>query len=237
MKLKGKIFVVTGGTGGLGSSITRRHAQEGASVHVTWVAATEAEDLKASLGNVSTSCALHEVDVLDEESVIQFVANVIRTDGQIDGLCNLVGGYFGGMSVVDTDLDRWDFLLNLNTRSVHTMCKHIVPHMQAARSGKVVNVSARRALQGVAGLSAYAVAKAGVLRLTESLAAEVIADNIQVNAILPSTIDTLQNREASPDSDPSNWVSPDDIADVVTFLCGPESSIITGAGIPVYGRA
>jgi NAD(P)-dependent dehydrogenase (short-subunit alcohol dehydrogenase family) len=141
------------------------------------------------------------------------------------------------MSVVDTDLERWDFLLNLNTRSVLTMCKHIVPHMQAARSGKVVNVSARRALQGIAGLSAYAVAKAGVLRLTESLAAEVIADNIQVNAILPSTIDTLQNREASPDSDPSNWVSPDDIADVVTFLCGPESSIITGAGIPVYGRA
>jgi NAD(P)-dependent dehydrogenase (short-subunit alcohol dehydrogenase family) len=237
MKLKGKIFVVTGGTGGLGSSVTRRLAQEGASVHVTWIAAKEAEALQVSLGEFSSSCALHEVDVLDEKSVTQFVADVIVTEGQIDGLCNLVGGYFGGMSVVDTDLDRWDFLLNLNTRSVLTMCKHIVPHMQAARSGKVVNVSARRALQGVAGLSAYAAAKAGVLRLTESLAAEVIADNIQVNAILPSTIDTLQNREASPDSDPSDWVSPDDIADVVTFLCGPESGIITGASIPVYGRA
>ena len=93
MKLKDKIFVVTGGTGGLGSSVTRRLAQEGASVHVTWIAATEAENLEASLADLSSSCALHEVDVLDEKSVTQFVANVIHTDGQIDGLCNLVGGY------------------------------------------------------------------------------------------------------------------------------------------------
>jgi NAD(P)-dependent dehydrogenase (short-subunit alcohol dehydrogenase family) len=117
------------------------------------------------------------------------------------------------------------------------MCKHIVPHMQAGGAGKIVNVSARRAHQGAAGLSAYSASKAAVLRFTEALAAEALHDNVQVNAILPSTIDTAQNRAASPDADYSDWVSPDDIAAVVAYLCSSEADIITGAGIPVYGRA
>ncbi len=237
MSLDGKVFVVTGGTGGLGAAVSRRLVDEGARLHITWIVSKEVDAFKSSLGAAADACILHELDVLDEDSVIAFVAALIAAEGRIDGLCNLVGGYVGGMSVVDTDLARWDFMLNLNARSALTMCKHIVPHMQAGGGGKIVNVSARRAHQGVAGLSAYSAAKAAVLRLTEALAAEVIDDNIQVNAILPSTIDTAQNRGASPDADYSKWVSPDDIAAVVAFLCSPEAGIITGAGIPVYGRA
>ena len=237
MRFDGKIFVVTGGTGGLGGAVSRRLLDEGARVHVTWIVSKEADSFKSSLGATADSCILHQLDILDEDAVIAFVADLIASEGRIDGLCNLVGGYVGGMSVVETDLARWDFLLNLNTRSALTMCKHIVPHMQAAGAGKVVNVSARRALQGAAGLSAYSASKAGVLRLTEALAAEVIDDGIQVNAILPSTIDTAPNRAASPDADHSRWVSPDDIAAVVAYLCSPAADIITGAGIPVYGRA
>ena len=237
MRFDGKVFVVTGGTGGLGSAVARRLLDEGARVHVTWIVAEEADAFQSSLGATAASCTLHEVDVLDEDSVTRFVARLIGSEGRIDGLCNLVGGYIGGMSVVETDLARWDFLFNLNVRSALTMCKHIVPHLRAGGGGKIVNVSARRALQGAGGLSAYSAAKAGVLRLTETLAAEVIDDNIQVNAILPSTIDTAQNRAASPDADYSNWVSPVAIAAVVAFLCSPEAGIITGSGIPVYGRA
>jgi NAD(P)-dependent dehydrogenase (short-subunit alcohol dehydrogenase family) len=237
MRFNSKVFVVTGGTGGLGGAVSRRLLDEGARVHVTWIVATEADAFKVSLGAAADSCVLHQLDILDEEDVIAFVAELFAAEGRIDGLCNLVGGYVGSMSVIDTDLARWDFLLNLNVRTALTMCKHIVPHMLAGGAGKIVNVSARRAHQGAAGLSAYSASKAAVLRFTEALAAEVLHNNVQVNAILPSTIDTAQNRAASPNADYSDWVSPDDIAAVVAYLCSPEADIITGAGIPVYGRA
>ncbi len=161
---------------------------------------------------------------------------VTRHDG-LDFVANIAGGYLGDVDVSDMTSQQWDFMQDLNVRTTRNVCRAAVPSMRARAFGKIVNVSARAGLTGAKGLSAYAVAKAGVRVLTESLAAEVQDDGINVNAIMPSIIDTEANRRSIPRADHSRWVAPDDIARVVLFLVSEEARIINGAAIPVYGRA
>jgi NAD(P)-dependent dehydrogenase (short-subunit alcohol dehydrogenase family) len=157
--------------------------------------------------------------------------------GRIDILLTLVGGYVGDLPVTQLSEATWDHMMSLNLKSAFFCCKHVVPVMQRSGGGRIVTVSSRAAIKVFPGISAYAVAKAGILTFTETLASEVLKDNITVNAILPSVIDTPANRKAMPGADYFAWVKPEEIARVLLFLCSDASREITGAAIPIYGRA
>ncbi len=180
---------------------------------------------------------LHQVDVTDPTQVQRFTATIINQFEGIDVVANIAGGFIGGLSVSEMDTEKWDFMMDLNLKSVFLMCKAVLPHMIERSSGKIVNVSARAGLAGAAGMGAYCVSKGGVRTLTESIAEEVKEKGININAIMPSIIDTQANRQSMPEADFSKWVSPHQIAKVVRFLVSEDAQIINGAAIPVYGQA
>ena len=151
-------------------------------------------------------------------------------------LVNTVGGYRGGKPVQEADPADWDFLFNINVRTTLNCSRAVIPQMLKQGRGKIINVASRDALNGNAGYAAYSASKSAVLRLTEALAAELKAMNINVNCVMPGTIDTPQNRAAIPNGDFSKWVEPGAIVDVIQFLVSDASRAIHGAAIPVYGK-
>lgn len=171
------------------------------------------------------------VDLLDPQSVQAAVQQCKR----IDVLCNIAGGFRMGSPVHDTSDKDWNFLMDLNAGSVINMSRAVVPVMLKAGGGKIVNVGAFAAQKGVAHMGAYVASKSAVIRLTESMAAELREKNINVNCVLPTIIDTPENRAAMPDADPKRWVAPQDLAKVIVFLASDAARAIHGAAIPVTG--
>jgi NAD(P)-dependent dehydrogenase (short-subunit alcohol dehydrogenase family) len=174
---------------------------------------------------------------MDEGAVEKSVSEAIQHFGRIDVLVNTVGGFRAGKMLHETPIETWDFLLNLNARSVFIACQKVIPHMLNQRSGKIVNVAARPGIEGQAGMAAYSASKSAVIRLTESMAAELKSQGVNVNCIIPGTIDTPQNREAMPDADYSTWVTPESLAEVILFLSSESARDVHGASLPVYGRS
>jgi NAD(P)-dependent dehydrogenase (short-subunit alcohol dehydrogenase family) len=155
----------------------------------------------------------------------------------VDVLVNTVGGFTMGERVDQITAETWNKMMDINVRSLLNASATFVPRMLEAGGGKIVTVSAGAALKGGAKMGAYAAAKAAVLRLTESMAGELKASNIQANCVLPGTIDTPENREAMPNADFDKWVTPEKIARVILFLSSPGAEAITGAAIPITGRS
>lgn len=236
MTLTDKVMVVTGATGGLGPAVAKALAEAGASVVITARRQEALDGLLAELGLPAERALALTSDATDADSLVGLRDGALERFGQIDGLVNIAGGYRGG-SVLTMDLATWDTMLALNATSVLLACRAIVPHMVERGYGKVVNVSARSGLQAKKRNAAYASAKSAVLRLTESLSEEVRGHGVNVNAILPSTIDTPDNRESFPKADFSKWVPPEKLAAVIRFLVSDAASDIHGAAIPVYGLA
>jgi NAD(P)-dependent dehydrogenase (short-subunit alcohol dehydrogenase family) len=143
----------------------------------------------------------------------------------------------GGQTVTETDLATWQRMLAMNLTSVFLCARAVSPLMTEQGSGKIIAVGARAGLHGAANMAAYSVSKGGVITLVEALAEELKEANVQVNCVLPSVIDTPANRRSMPGADPSHWVSPTEIARVILFLASDESDVVSGAAIPVYGRA
>ncbi len=229
--------LITGGTGILGGAVTKSYLAKDDNVAVTYLFDDEVERFKQHNSEICEDVTFLFANVTEEETVQQTIQTFINQFGQLDILVNIVGGFVGGIPAAELEQDRWDFMMDLNLKSVFLCCKAVVPHMIERGFGKIVNVSARAGLKGEAGLSAYCVSKGGVRTLTESLAAEVMDSGINVNCIMPSIMDTPMNREAMPDEDHSRWVKTDDVARVICFLTSDDASIINGAAIPVYGRA
>ena len=159
----------------------------------------------------------------------------VQQAGDIDILANIAGGFSMGEGVADTSDDTWDFMMNLNARTVLNVCRAAVPGMVDRGSGKIVNIGARGALRGAAAMGAYIASKSVVMRLTETLSDELKGKGINVNCILPSIIDTPRNRADMPKAKFENWVPPEHIAGVVLFLASPAADSIHGALIPVEG--
>ena len=157
--------------------------------------------------------------------------------GRIDVLVNTVGGFRAGMMLHETPIETLDFMLNLNARSVFIASQRVIPRMLEHGSGKIINMAARPGLEGKPGMAAYSASKSAVLRFTESMAAELKSQGINVNCVIPGTIDTPQNRESTPDADFSTWVTPESLADVIQFLSSEAARDVHGAAIPVYGRS
>jgi NAD(P)-dependent dehydrogenase (short-subunit alcohol dehydrogenase family) len=232
MSFKGQTVIITGAAGNLGQAVAVRFAAEGANLALL--------DLKqAALDKVPTAGAgdvlRQVVDLSDTASVSTAIGAVIARFGRIDALCNLAGGFHMGEKVYEIPADKWDFMMQLNAGSVLRMAQAVVPHMLKAGGGRIVNIGANSALSGKAEMGAYVASKSAVIRLTETMAAELRSHNINVNCVLPSVIDTPQNRAAMPKADPAKWVAPEALADVLLFLCSPAARAIHGAAIPVVG--
>jgi NAD(P)-dependent dehydrogenase (short-subunit alcohol dehydrogenase family) len=150
-------------------------------------------------------------------------------------LCNLAGGFRMGEAVHETSARTWDVLMDLNARTVLHMAHAVVPGMLAAGGGRIVNVGAFAAREGAARMGAYVASKAAVIRLTESMAAELREHGVNVNCVLPTIIDTPDNRAAMPGADPARWVAPTDLAAVIVFLASDAARAIHGAAVPVTG--
>jgi NAD(P)-dependent dehydrogenase (short-subunit alcohol dehydrogenase family) len=155
--------------------------------------------------------------------------------GRIDALINIAGG-FRWQTIHDGDPQTWDELHRLNVISTLNASIACLPYLRRAKAGRIVNIGATAALKAATGMGAYAAAKSAVHRLTESLAEELKAEGITVNAVLPSIIDTPANRKDMPDADRSKWVAPAELAAVILFLASDAASALTGALIPVTGR-
>lgn len=237
MELPNCSVAITGGTGALGTAVCEAYLRQNCQVAIPFIFDHEIEGFEEEIGDLMARVTLIRASVTAEAEVDSFFQTVVDKFGKIDILVNIVGGFKGGIPVSDLGVEDWDAMMNLNLKSAFLSCRAILPHMKERKSGKIVNVSARAGLSGVAGLSAYCVSKGGVRVLTESIAEEVKDLGINVNAIMPSIIDTPANRTAMPDEDYSLWVSPTDIAKVILFLTSDDASVINGASIPVYGRA
>jgi NAD(P)-dependent dehydrogenase (short-subunit alcohol dehydrogenase family) len=234
--LTGKTFAVTGGTGALGGAIVRDLLAAGANVAVV---GGRAESVTRFVGQLNAEGRIggFSADLTDEAQVGAAFAAAVERFGGLDGLAAAAGGFGGGAPVHETEVAIWREQYEVNLLTSFLTCRAAIPHLLARGGGAIVTVASRPALHGSPYIAAYSVAKSGVLRLTEALAGELKDRDITANAILPSTIDTPANRAASPDADYSTWVAPAAIAAVVRWLLGPDARIVSGAAIPVYGKA
>jgi NAD(P)-dependent dehydrogenase (short-subunit alcohol dehydrogenase family) len=230
----GKVVLITGGTGALGRAVAQAFGTSNATTVVTYIIDEEREDVKAK---IKTIAELVKADITKEDEAKKLVSHVIKRYDRIDVLVNVVGGYLGGKSVAELDETEWDKMMNMNLKSAFLISKHVIPLMLSAKHGKIVHISSRTGLKSDGYDSAYSASKSGLIRLVESISEEVKEDGINVNCILPSTIDTEANRKAMPDSDFSKWVKTEDLANLILFLCSDEAKVISGAAIPAYGLA
>jgi NAD(P)-dependent dehydrogenase (short-subunit alcohol dehydrogenase family) len=224
-----RTVIVTGGTGGLGAAVTRTLLDGGWRVVVPWF-----DERELARVDEQDGLELVQADLTDPDSA----KNVVTTAGEsLRALVNLVGGFAMGGRVHETPVEDFERQLRLNLRPTYLMCAAALPVLLAAGGGAIVCVSSRAAVSPFRGAAGYITAKAAVLAFVDALAEEYRDDDVRVNAILPSTIDTPANRSSMPDADFGTWVKPEQIAGVVCFLCGDDATVISGGHIPVYGRA
>ncbi|WP_294347665.1 SDR family NAD(P)-dependent oxidoreductase [Prosthecochloris sp.] len=229
--ISGKVVLVTGAAGALGTVVSKKFFDKGAAVALF----DKHIDLLANQWQDQERVMYQEVDLTRVSSVETSVGRVMERFGRIDALVNIAGGFTMGHLVHEAAEETWDYMLDLNAKSVFLMTKAVIPFMRKQKRGSVVNVSAKTAVKGGTGIAPYVVSKSAVIKLTECLAEENRQAGINVNCVLPSIIDTPANRKDMPDADFSLWVSPEAIADVILFLVSQESRAVHGASIPVYG--
>lgn len=232
-----QVVMITGAAGNLGVAIARTFLAAKARLVLVDRSADRLPHIFPDLTNTAEHLFAPPTDVTDPASVAISVNETIQRYGRIDVLVNTAGGYRAGTPLHETPLSDWDFMLNLNARSVFVMCQAVIPHMLRQGAGKVISTASRAALGGDARHAAYSVSKTAVVRLTESLAAEVKDAGINVNCVMPGMIDTPPNRAAMPDADFNKWVAPEAIAEVILFLASQSARAINGAAIPIYGRS
>lgn len=230
-----KIVIVAGGTGGLGRAISLAFLTQGDTVAVSYRNQAEFEALKSASAK-DAKLEGQSVDVTDESAASHFIDGVAARHGRVDALVNAVGGYIGGPKLWELTPADMDRMLAMNLRSGFVLARAVVKIMLKQRSGSIVNVAARAAIDHPGGAAAYAASKAAAVAMIDSLAADLKGTGIRANSILPSIIDTETNRAAMPDADFSKWPKPEDIAKVIVFLCSNGAKLIHGASIPVYGN-
>ena len=232
MNFENKTVLVTGAAGNLGQAVAAAFAAQGARLVLL---GRSVASLQAAFGEAGDQRLYVAADLLDGPQVAAALAAAVQRFGRIDVLCNLAGGFRMGDAVHETADSTWDFLMDINARTLLNMAKTVVPHLLAHGGGNIVNVGAFGAQRGAAKMGAYCAAKSSVIRLTEAMAAELREKNINVNCVLPTVIDTPENRAAMPDADPSRWVAPADLANVVVFLASDAAKAVHGAALPVTG--
>lgn len=230
--LTGKVAMVTGANGNVGQAVSRLFAAEGAQVVLVGRKEAEIQPLAAELGGLIAAA-----DVTDADSLNAAVEKIVAEAGQIDILAHTVGGFAMGQPVHEAGLDVWDKMMTLNAKSLYVTAGRVARHMvENGIHGKIVGILARNAYKGTAKAAAYSASKAAAQRIIDSMALELRDQRITVNAVVPGTIDTPQNREGMPNADFSKWVQPEDIANAILFLVSPQADAISGVSLEVYGR-
>jgi NAD(P)-dependent dehydrogenase (short-subunit alcohol dehydrogenase family) len=235
-RFSGKVALITGGTGGLGRAVTLAFLQEGASVIATYVKKEEAEALHDAVG-LNAHLELLPLDATDEAACRALVDGITARHGRLDVLINAIGGYAGGKPLWETEPKTYNLMLALNLHAGYNLARAAMPAMLRQKSGAVVNIASKAAFDHAAGNAAYAASKAAALAMFDCLAAEVKGTGVRVNSVLPSIIDTEANRKAMPGADFSRWPKPEEITQVILFLCSTEARLVQGAAVPVYGES
>jgi NAD(P)-dependent dehydrogenase (short-subunit alcohol dehydrogenase family) len=226
-----KRVVITGAAGVLGAAVARAFVAAGAKLALIDRVA-DSKDLLKGLG--SPHFFMSGIDLTDPVQAQRAMDTAVSKLGGIDVLVNIAGG-FRWETIADGKLETWDFLYAINLKTAVCACKAALSHLPAGQ-GRIINVGAAAAAKAGMGMGAYAASKAGVAKLTEALAEELKDKSINVNAVLPTIIDTPANRADMPSADFARWVEPAALADVIVFLSSSAARAITGASIPVSGR-
>lgn len=226
-----RTVLVTGAAGHLGKAVAATFGAQGA--RLVLVDRHQAA-LDAAFGDLA-GCLPVAADLLDAAQTQAAVATAVERFGRIDVLCHLAGGFRMGEPVHATSDATWDFLFDINARTLRNIARAVVPRMVVQGGGKIVTVGAFAAQRGVANMGAYTAAKSATIRLTEAMSAELREHDINVNCVLPTIIDTADNRASMPDADPARWVAPAALADVIAFLASDAARAVHGAALPVSG--
>lgn len=229
-------IVITGGTGGLGTALAKRLAGPDTRLAITYLLPDEAAAFEQEVGYDEERMMLRRVDSTNAEALAGFMAEVADTWGPFHGLASLVGVWAGGRDVEGTDDLRFDRMIDINLRSAFYATRAAVPHLKAAEYGRIVLVGSRAAIDTPAGQAAFNAAKAGVMALGGTLAAELESTEVTASVLVPSVIDTPATRATLPYADYVDWPTPDEIAAVAEFLLSEEAAVMNGALVPVYGR-
>ena len=230
MDFRDRTVVVTGAAGNLGRAVAAAFAA--ANANLALVGRNPAQ-LAGAFGAETPRRLLLGADLLDRDGVERAIAATVGRYGRIDVLCNIAGGFRMGEAVHELSDETLAFTFDVNVRSLVNVAHAVVPRMLAGNGGRIVNVAAFAAQRGGARIGAYSAAKSAVIRLTEAMEAELHDRGIHANCVLPTIIDTPDNRNAMPDADRSAWVSPSDLANVILFLASEDARAIHGAALPV----
>jgi NAD(P)-dependent dehydrogenase (short-subunit alcohol dehydrogenase family) len=227
-----RVVLITGAAGHLGRAVAHHFAEAGERLVLVDL---QAQALREAFGDDGDQRLLAPADLLQPGAMEDVARQALERFGRIDVLCNVAGGFRMGPAVHELGDADWDFLFDLNARTVLHAVRAVVPHMLARGGGKVVNVAAFSAQRGAAHMGAYTASKGVVMRLTEAMAGELRGRGINVNCVLPTIIDTPDNRRAMPEADASAWVAPGDLAQVIGFLASDAARAVHGACLPVTG--
>jgi NAD(P)-dependent dehydrogenase (short-subunit alcohol dehydrogenase family) len=236
LRFQNKVALVAGGTGALGRAVSTAFAREGARVIVTYRRQSEFEAFISQSKSNAESVTGVMVDATDAAGVGRMLEGILANDGALDILVNTIGGYHGGKRIWEEDLASYEQMMSLNLKAGFVLARAVIPAMIQQSRGWIVNVASRAGYGKSPGAALYSASKAGALALFDSLAEEVKSYPISVNSVVPSVFDTPANRQAMPAADFASWPKPEEIAEVILFLCSPQARIIHGAAIPVYGR-
>jgi len=232
MNANHRTVIVTGAAGNLGKAVAGAFAASGANLVLVDL---KRESLEGAFGSENDQRLFAPANLLEMAQATGVAQAALARFRRIDVLCNLAGGFRMGEMVHEIADENWNFLFDINARTVLHAVRAVVPHMVAAGGGKIVNIGAFAAQRGVARMGAYTASKGTVIRMTEAMAGELREKNINVNCVLPTIIDTPENRAAMPRADPAKWVAPADLANVIVFLASDAARAVHGAAVPVTG--
>jgi NAD(P)-dependent dehydrogenase (short-subunit alcohol dehydrogenase family) len=226
--MKGKVVLVTGANGGLGSYVTQAFLDAGAAV-----VGTSRKIQQSDFDDPRFRAMVAEISTGDSAKVL--VDQVVARFGRLDVLAHTVGGFAGGQSIADTDDATFQRMFDLNLNSVFHILRATIPPLRQTGDGRIIAIGSRAAAEPGAGVGAYSASKAAMVSLIRTVALENKDAGLRANVILPGTMDTPANREAMPNADFSKWVRPAAVAGLITWLAGDAGKDINGAAIPVYG--
>jgi NAD(P)-dependent dehydrogenase (short-subunit alcohol dehydrogenase family) len=236
LRFQDRVALIAGGTGALGRAVSQAFAREGARVIVTYRRQAEFDAFLSESKSNGQEVTGVMVDATDASGVARMLDGILANGGALDILVNAIGAYHGGKRIWEEDPSSYEQMMSLNLKAGFVLARGVIPAMIRQNRGWIVNVASRAGYGQSPGAALYAASKAGALALFDSLAAEVKSYPICVNSVVPSIFDTPANRQAMPTADFTGWPKPEEIAEVILFLCSPQARIIQGAAIPVYGR-
>ena len=230
-----RVAIITGGTGALGTAVAKRFLEAGGRVAIPVRPTNHLPEIPPAFSPWKQAVSVAAADLAVETAVRQFVAETINRFGRIDVLVNTAGAFAGGAVIGEATAATLDDMLTTNLKTAFLMCSAILPPMRERKFGRIVSIAAMPALFPTAGRGPYAIAKGGIVTLTETIAEDVKGTGITANAIAPSIIRTPANQASMPKADASRWVSAEELADLVFFLCSESARSLNGNVIKAFG--